>query len=307
MFGLNQAQLIGRLGADVTIASLASGGRVANMSVATDESFIEKNSGSRVEKTEWHRVTSFQPGLVDMLERHGEEGAAGLRRRQAPDQAAGARTARTRTAYSTEIHARARRAASSSSTSRRGHQRQTPVRRPIGGASDRRRCLPTNGPRRPLRRVRSARLSRPLRLHPNTGDDRAALQRAQVSVLLPANQEIAARMSCALDFSMERRSRCPAGPPVDDLQFRRCGDGAYAVIVFEENVGTVLRRLDVASAERRHVFIAHMYDDPKGPVFIEDGGEVRSTIADLLIQRDLVPCAPPPLHPDFAERTHCSV
>ena len=74
MFGLNQAQLIGRLGADVTIANLASGGRVANMSVATDESFIEKNSGSRVEKTEWHRVTSFQPGLVDMLERHAKKG-----------------------------------------------------------------------------------------------------------------------------------------------------------------------------------------------------------------------------------------
>ena len=74
MFGLNQAQLIGRLGADVTIANLASGGRVANMSVATDESFIEKNSGNRIEKTEWHRVTSFQPGLVDILERHAKKG-----------------------------------------------------------------------------------------------------------------------------------------------------------------------------------------------------------------------------------------
>ena len=74
MFGLNQAQIIGRLGADATIASLASGGRVANISVATDESFLDKQTGQRVPKTEWHRVTSFQAGLVDMLERHGKKG-----------------------------------------------------------------------------------------------------------------------------------------------------------------------------------------------------------------------------------------
>ena len=73
MFGLNQAQIIGRLGADATVTSLASGGRVANISVATDESFIDK-TGQRVDKTEWHRVTSFQAGLVDMLERHGKKG-----------------------------------------------------------------------------------------------------------------------------------------------------------------------------------------------------------------------------------------
>ena len=74
MFGLNQAQIIGRLGADVTIANLASGGRVANLSVATDESFTDRTTGQRVPRTEWHRVTSFQTGLVDMLERHGKKG-----------------------------------------------------------------------------------------------------------------------------------------------------------------------------------------------------------------------------------------
>ena len=42
-FGLNSAQIIGRLGADVAINHLTSGGRVANMSVATDESYIEKS------------------------------------------------------------------------------------------------------------------------------------------------------------------------------------------------------------------------------------------------------------------------
>ena len=74
-FGLNSAQLIGRLGADVTISNLASGGRVANMSVATDESFIDRNgTGERIDRTEWHRVVTFQGGLVDMLEKHAKKG-----------------------------------------------------------------------------------------------------------------------------------------------------------------------------------------------------------------------------------------
>ncbi len=54
-FGLNMAQLIGRLGADVTINHLASGGRVANMSIATDESYIDRQSGERKDQTQWHR------------------------------------------------------------------------------------------------------------------------------------------------------------------------------------------------------------------------------------------------------------
>ena len=47
MFGLNNAQLIGRLGADATISHLTNGGRVANVSIATDESYLDKNSGTR--------------------------------------------------------------------------------------------------------------------------------------------------------------------------------------------------------------------------------------------------------------------
>ena len=74
-FGLNMAQVIGRLGDDVTIHNLASGGRVANMSVATDESYIDRNgSGERIDRTEWHRVVTFQDGLIDMLERHAKKG-----------------------------------------------------------------------------------------------------------------------------------------------------------------------------------------------------------------------------------------
>ena len=74
-FGLNRAEVIGRLGADVTVNHLASGGRVANMSVATDESYIDRNgSGERIDKTEWHRCVTFQDGLVDMLEKHAKKG-----------------------------------------------------------------------------------------------------------------------------------------------------------------------------------------------------------------------------------------
>ena len=73
-FGLNQAQLIGRLGRDVEIRNTMSGGKVANLAVATDESYIDRNSGQKVDKVEWHRVVSFQTGVVDMLEKHGRKG-----------------------------------------------------------------------------------------------------------------------------------------------------------------------------------------------------------------------------------------
>ena len=73
MFGLNRAEVIGRLGADVTINHLVSGGRVANMSIATDESYLDRE-GQKVDKTEWHRVVTFQPGLVNMLEKHARKG-----------------------------------------------------------------------------------------------------------------------------------------------------------------------------------------------------------------------------------------
>ena len=73
-FGLNRAEVIGRLGADVTINHLASGGRVANLSIATDESYIDRQSGDRVDRTEWHRVVTFQNGLVDMFEKHAKKG-----------------------------------------------------------------------------------------------------------------------------------------------------------------------------------------------------------------------------------------
>ena len=73
-FGINRAQIIGRLGADVVVNHLASGGRVANLSIATDESYINRQTGEKVDKTEWHRVVAFQDGLIDMFERHAVKG-----------------------------------------------------------------------------------------------------------------------------------------------------------------------------------------------------------------------------------------
>ena len=73
-FGLNRAEVIGRLGDDVAVSNLASGGRLANLSVATDESYIDRQSGQRVDGTQWHRVVTFQEGLVDMLQKHAKKG-----------------------------------------------------------------------------------------------------------------------------------------------------------------------------------------------------------------------------------------
>ena len=73
-FGLNRVELIGRLGMDVEITQLASGGRVANLSLATDDSYLNKQTGERVDRTEWHRVVTFQDGLIDMLGKHARKG-----------------------------------------------------------------------------------------------------------------------------------------------------------------------------------------------------------------------------------------
>ena len=73
-FGMNRVELIGRLGADVAVNHLVSGGRVANLSVATDDTYINRQTGEKVDRTEWHRIVTFQDGLIDMLERHARKG-----------------------------------------------------------------------------------------------------------------------------------------------------------------------------------------------------------------------------------------
>lgn len=73
-FGVNRAEVIGRLGADVSISSLQSGERVASFSVATDESYVDKQTGDRVDRVQWHRIVTYQKGLVDMFEKYGKKG-----------------------------------------------------------------------------------------------------------------------------------------------------------------------------------------------------------------------------------------
>ncbi len=73
-FGLNRVELIGRLGADAEIVTLNNGTKIAKLRVATDESYLSKQSGERVDSQEWHQVVTFQQGLVTMFEKHGRKG-----------------------------------------------------------------------------------------------------------------------------------------------------------------------------------------------------------------------------------------
>lgn len=57
--GINKVILVGNLGADPEVRYMPSGGAVTNISIATSESWTDKNSGQKQERTEWHRVTLF--------------------------------------------------------------------------------------------------------------------------------------------------------------------------------------------------------------------------------------------------------
>ena len=72
---LNKVQLIGRLGADPEIKQMVNGKNVARLSIATSQSWKDKNSGERKEKTEWHRVVIFNEGLVNVVQQYLKKGA----------------------------------------------------------------------------------------------------------------------------------------------------------------------------------------------------------------------------------------
>ena len=72
---LNKVILIGRLGNDPQISSLNSGGKVANLSIATSERWKDRNTGERRERTEWHRVVIFNEGLVKVAEQYLRKGS----------------------------------------------------------------------------------------------------------------------------------------------------------------------------------------------------------------------------------------
>ena len=72
---LNKVLLIGRLGADPEIKQSQGGKGFASLSVATSESWKDKNSGEKKEKTEWHRVVIFNEGLVNVVKQYLKKGA----------------------------------------------------------------------------------------------------------------------------------------------------------------------------------------------------------------------------------------
>ena len=75
MAGVNKVILVGNLGKDPEIRTFQSGSRVANFSIATSESWKDKNSGERKEKTEWHRISILDDRLVDIVEKYVKKGS----------------------------------------------------------------------------------------------------------------------------------------------------------------------------------------------------------------------------------------
>jgi single-strand DNA-binding protein len=74
MSSLNKAMIIGNVGKDPEIRTMQSGGKVANLSVATSEKWTDKHTGEKKEKTEWHRITIFNEGLVTLVESYVKKG-----------------------------------------------------------------------------------------------------------------------------------------------------------------------------------------------------------------------------------------
>lgn len=98
---VNKCILIGNLCADPEVKSFQSGGRVANLRIATNEAWKDKNSGERKERVEYHTVTIHSDGLVGVADRYLRKGSkvyieGQLRTRKWQDQSGADR-------YSTEV------------------------------------------------------------------------------------------------------------------------------------------------------------------------------------------------------------
>lgn len=72
---LNKVMLIGNLGADPEVRTFQNGGKVCNLRIATSESWKDKNTGERQERTEWHSVAIFNEGLAGVAERYLKKGS----------------------------------------------------------------------------------------------------------------------------------------------------------------------------------------------------------------------------------------
>ncbi|RJY09888.1 single-stranded DNA-binding protein [Aurantiacibacter aquimixticola] len=72
---LNKVMLIGNLGQDPEVRSFQNGGKVCNLRIATSETWKDRNTGERQERTEWHTVAIFSEGLVNVAERYLKKGS----------------------------------------------------------------------------------------------------------------------------------------------------------------------------------------------------------------------------------------
>ena len=72
---LNKVLLIGRLGGDPEIKQMVNGKNVARLSLATSQTWKDKNTGEKKEKTEWHRIVVFNEGLVNVVQQYLKKGA----------------------------------------------------------------------------------------------------------------------------------------------------------------------------------------------------------------------------------------
>ena len=98
---VNKVIIVGNLGADPEVKSFQNGGRIANLRIATSESWKDKNTGERKERTEWHSVVLQSDGLVGVAERFLKKGSkvyieGSLRTRKWQDQSGNDR-------YTTEV------------------------------------------------------------------------------------------------------------------------------------------------------------------------------------------------------------
>jgi len=72
---VNKVILIGNLGRDPEVRSFQNGGKVCNLRIATSETWKDRNTGERRERTEWHSVAIFQEGLVRIAEQYLRKGS----------------------------------------------------------------------------------------------------------------------------------------------------------------------------------------------------------------------------------------
>lgn len=71
---LNRVEIIGNVGGDPEIKALQNGNKVANFSIATSESWTDKNTGEKKEHTDWHRIVVWNEGLVGVIEKYVHKG-----------------------------------------------------------------------------------------------------------------------------------------------------------------------------------------------------------------------------------------